>query len=286
MMAVSYGVYYNADLFDQLEIAVPTTWEELIIAAETIQAAGYSPFANGTKDTQNIEDTIFKGMILPNFTGGKEGRLAYLAGERCFNDDDMLSAFEAVDQIAPMIPSAHASLSYYDAQQSFWSGDAAMLLDGSWTIAATESAQPDFNWSIFAMPAPENQSTTLTVNPDFGIAMNANTSHPEEARLFLEWLMTTEALALFQDHLPGFFALHNQAPIPQSIQAQAFYRAHQEYATDILWDLPAGLPDGNHIMQQGTIAIIAGESTPKQVAQALQQGMAQWYEPAQSCSNK
>ena len=46
IIAVSHGIYYNKDLFDELGIDVPQTWEELLAAAQKIKDAGYTPFAN------------------------------------------------------------------------------------------------------------------------------------------------------------------------------------------------------------------------------------------------
>jgi raffinose/stachyose/melibiose transport system substrate-binding protein len=80
--------------------------------------------------------------------------------------------------------------------------------------------------------------------------------------------------------------LHNQPPRPENEQAQTFFELSQAHTTDILWDLPSGLPDGNLIMQQGAIAILDGQSTPREAANALQNGMAQWYEPAQLCGQR
>jgi hypothetical protein len=33
----------------------------------------------------------------------------------------------------------------------------------------------------------------------------------------------------------------------------------------------------------GTIAVVKGEQSPQQAADALQAGVAQWFEPAQKC---
>jgi raffinose/stachyose/melibiose transport system substrate-binding protein len=286
VMAVSYAVYYNTDIFDQLGIEVPATWENFLLAAEMISQAGYIPIANGSKDSWDIENILFKGTLLPSAIGGQAGREAYLVGDRCFDDKHMVAAFEAVDQISPYIRPNHESISYYDAQQAFLSGQAAMFIDGSWSIAATEAAQPDFNWSMFAMPAAENKSQVMVVNPDFGVAINSATEHPEEARVFLEWLMSTEALELFVDQLPGFFAIHHDAPLPENSHAQVFYILGQAFDNDIRWDLPEGLPDGNTIVQQNIIDILDSEISPAEAAAKLQSGMGQWYEPAQVCQKK
>src|SRR5688572_23146180 len=91
--AVSHAISYNQDLFEANSIAVPTPWEELLAAAEKLKAAGVTPFANGTKDEWDINETVLMSII-PSQVGGRDGRLAYLNGERCFNDADMVASFQ------------------------------------------------------------------------------------------------------------------------------------------------------------------------------------------------
>jgi raffinose/stachyose/melibiose transport system substrate-binding protein len=99
MIAVSHGIYYNQDIFTELGLAVPQTWEELLAAAQTIQDAGYTPFANASGDAWTIAEIVFMN-IAPNFIGGYEGRQAYLNGERCFNDENMVAAFQGIADLA------------------------------------------------------------------------------------------------------------------------------------------------------------------------------------------
>jgi raffinose/stachyose/melibiose transport system substrate-binding protein len=45
-IAVSHGIYYNQDIFDELDLQIPETWEELLTVAQAVQDGGYTPFAN------------------------------------------------------------------------------------------------------------------------------------------------------------------------------------------------------------------------------------------------
>jgi raffinose/stachyose/melibiose transport system substrate-binding protein len=285
-IAVSHGVYYNVDLFNELGIAIPTTWEELLAAAQTLKDNGYDAFANASGDTWTIAEIVFMN-IAPTFIGGYEGRMAYLNGERCFNDENAVAAFQAVADLGPYVPEDQAALTYYDSQQIFLMGEAGMWLGGSWDIPFFESEEPDFEWSIFAVPAPEAQEEEyVTFHLDAGMGINAQTAHPDEARLFLEWMTTPEFAAVFGNQLPGFFPLNIHAPVLENVHADTFLKLNEGRGLDVRWaweKLLAGAPDGYTLMQDNAIAVLAGDITAQEAADNLQNGLAEWFEPAQSC---
>ncbi len=286
MIAVSHGVYYNVDLFNEVGVEVPETWEELLTVAQTIQDAGYTPIANASGDEWTIAEIVFMNLA-PNFIGGREGRLAYLEGQRCFNDENTVAAFQAVADIAPFLPDGQEALTYYDSQQLFLLGEAAMWFGGSWDIPFFESEAPDFEWSIFPVPAPEGQDQEyVTFHLDAGMGINAASENQEAARTFLEWMTTADFATLLGNELPGFFPIHNQAPPLDNEHAATFIGFNEGRETDVRWAWPVlldGAPDGYTLMQNGAIAVINGDMTPQEAADALQDGLAEWYEPAQTC---
>ena len=122
-IATSHGVYYNADLFKKLDLKTPSTWEELLAAARAIQAAGIIPFANASGDPWTMAEIVFMNLA-PNFIGGREGRLAYLTGQRCLNDKNVVAVWQAIKDIVPFLPPNQAVLTYQDSQQLFLQGKA------------------------------------------------------------------------------------------------------------------------------------------------------------------
>jgi len=285
-IAVSHGVYYNIDLFNELGIAIPETWEELLAAAQALKDGGYDAFANAAGDPWTIAEIVFMN-IAPNFVGGREGRMAYLNGERCFNDEGVVNAFQGMADLAPFFPEDFMALTYYDSQQLFLMGEAGMWLGGSWDIPVFEAEEPEFEWSVFPVPAPEGQEEEyVTFHVDAGVGMNANTAHPEEARLFLEWMTTQEFAALFANELPGFFPLHTSAPTLENPHADAFLKMNEGRGLDVrfAWEkLLDGSPNAYDLIQNNSIAILQGEMTPQEAADSLQAGLAEWYAPAQTC---
>ncbi len=286
MIAVSHGIYYNKGIFEELGLAIPTTWEELMTTAQAIQDGGYIPFANASGDSWTIAEIVFMNLA-PNFIGGLDGRLAYLAGERCFNDANAVAAFQAVADLAPFLPEGQEALVYYDSQVLFATGQAAMWMGGSWDIPQFEKDITDFEWGIFATPAPAGGDRYVTFHLDAGMGINAASEHKEEAKTFLAWLNGPEFAKLLADQLPGFFPIHQAAPEVANAHAAEFLALNEGAGTDVRWawdGLLDGTPDGYTLMQDNSIAVIKGEMTPQEAADSLQAGLAEWLPAAQSCA--
>lgn len=283
--ATSHGIYYNQEIFEKLDLKVPQNWDELLVTARTLQDFGVTPFANGTKAEWTAAETIFMNLA-PSFIGGREGRMAYLSGDRCFNDASMVSAFRAVQDLAPFFPDNHELLGYVDSLQLFVQGKAAMWLSGSWDIPYFEEAEPDFGWSVFAVPPPADQPGCVTFHLDVGIGLNAASSHKEEAKVFLTWMTQPEFGALLGNEMPGFFPMHRNPPALENAHANAFLELNQGRQTDIrfVWEaLREGSPSAYTLIQSGTLGILRGEQTPREAADALQAGLVTWFEPAETC---
>ncbi|MCB0046154.1 MAG: extracellular solute-binding protein [Caldilineaceae bacterium] len=285
-IAVSHGIYYNQDLFDELGLTVPETWEELLTTAQAVQDAEYDAFANASGDEWTIAEIVFMNLA-PTFIGGREGRLAYLSGERCFNDENAVAAFQAVADLAPYFPDGQEALNYYDSQQLFILGEAAMWLGGSWDIPVFEQDITDFSWSVFPIPAPEGQTEEyVTFHMDAGIGLNAASQNKEAAKVLLDWMASNEIPALLANELPGFFPIHTEVPTLENEHANTFLAMNEGRGLDVRWAWPVlldGDPDGYTLMQSGAVGIVNGTTTPQEAADALQEGLAQWLEAAQNC---
>lgn len=287
VMAVSHGIYYNQDIFNRLGLQIPTTWQELLSTANVLKNANYIPFANGSKVDLVLVENVFMNLA-PNFIDGRSGRLKYLSGERCFNDKNSVAAFQALADLKPFLPINHESLSEAGSKQLFLTGKAAMWMGGSWRISALEAANPNFTWSVMAVPPPASKSPQINFHPDFAIGINPKSPHQQEAKQFLEWLSTSGAAALFANELPGFFPLHKQVPNIKNQHAQDFLQLNQGRGTDVRWaavELGNGLPDGYSLMQKASAGVIKGQMTSQQGADSLQNGLSQWFEPAQKCGS-
>ena len=287
LMAVSHGIYYNASFFKKMSLEIPTSWGELLMIAQKIKKAGITPFANATGDAWTINGLILQNVI-PNLIGGRQGRLAYYNGERCFDDEQMVASFQAVKDISFYVSDNQKLLKYADSLQLFIQGKSPMWFGGSWDIPFFEEQKPDFEWSVFPIPPPVGKDCYITFHPDAGIGLNKSSPYQEEAKQFLQWMTTNEFASLLTNQLPGFFPMHKNIPATTNIHASTFLNFNELYQTDsrFVWgQIRDGKPSAYEMSLKSSVDVMNGIMTPAQAAERLQAGLAKWYEPATRCSN-
>lgn len=281
--AVSHGIYYNKDIFSELNLSAPKDWNDFLMICEKIKEAGYIPVANSLGDEWDIAEVVFMN-IAPNFIGGYEGRLAYDKGEKEFNGPEVVALFEAMASLKPYLPAGFEALTYNDSNALFATGRAAMYFDGSWSIGTFKDV--DFEWDILPPPAPAGSSKEyVTFHADAGMAINAATEYPAEAAVLLEWFGSPAGAEALAKYLPtGFFPMSNNSVTIEDVHANSFLALNNGRGTDVRWPWPkllGGEPSGYTLMMNGSIGVINGTMKPEEAANLLKEGLASWYAPAQ-----
>ena len=265
IMAVSHGVYYNKDLFAEKDLKIPSTWQEFISVAQALLDAEVMPFANGTKDGWDINEVVAMQFI-PSNIGGFDGRMAYLNGQRPFNSQEMVELFEQIEDLKPFLPTGFEAVSYYDAQQLFAQGRAAMMFDGSWSISGFKKDVVDFDWGVFYPPPSGGKQRYVTFHLDAAIGANMASPNLEAAKTFLEWIQTSEFAGLLGNEIPGFFPLTNSVPTLSDPIANDFMAFNDQAAgVDIrfVWEKLLAAPEGStnaySSLQNNVTAVLKGE---------------------------
>jgi raffinose/stachyose/melibiose transport system substrate-binding protein len=265
--AVSHAVYYNKTIFQNEGLSVPQTWEDFLALCQTLSAKGYTPLANGVADEWDILETFFLGM-LPNFIGGSSERVKYETGVKKLNDDAFTAAFQGMADVAKFLPRGYESVTYNDSQALFATGQAVMFMDGSWTAGVYSGV--NFQWGVFAMPAPRGRATAITFHPDMAITYNPKSRNVQDAKDFLAWLATREGATTASAALPlGFFPMINFPIQLSDAHANEFLALNQGKETDARFVWPKFM-DLYAPMNQAVIQVIRGQLTPSQAANNME----------------
>ena len=272
-------VIYNKDIYDQLGLSEPDTWDALIANAEAISAAGLFAFANGTATAWQNETIV---SALGASIIGRDFYDDLLAGESDFTDPRFVEGLTRLQEISAYFPDGFIGLDYASAQQLFASGMAGMFAGGSFELANFRSQNPDINLGVFAAPGLSAEDEKLVATfYDGGFAGYAQTEHPDAVKTFLSFLATQDFGQVFANELG------NVTPIPgvtfENPLLQDVARLNQNSVPYImLTNFRYQEPSGSVLLQAEVQRMLAGESTPEAAAQAVTAGIATYYEPFQN----
>lgn len=192
------GVLYNPEIFAANGVKVPQTWDELIAAADTFKANGVNPFFFTLKDAWTILPSYVNlaGNLMPEdfFKDVKSAGWTPESGTYSFEKD----GGEAATKLKKLFSYAQKgaeSAGYDDGNAAFGAGRSAMYLQGSFAIPAIRASNPDAKIKSFPYPTTNNPDKNVLVSGvDVALAVGRDTKHPEEAKKFIEYLMTPKVI--------------------------------------------------------------------------------------------
>jgi len=128
------GFWYNEQLLADNGVEVPETWDDLVDAAATLDAAGVQPFSAAGKDgwpvTRLVGDYIFRDL-------GPDALQKVADGDAKLTDPEYVAAADAVAELgkAGYFGDAVGSVDYNAAMNTFLTGGSAFFYMGSWALA-------------------------------------------------------------------------------------------------------------------------------------------------------
>lgn len=240
---VSYsGVYYNKDLFTANNVAVPTTWSELVAACETFAAANVPCMTAGGKDGWPIFVGAYGliGSIYPDQAALVEG---LWTGSKRWDDEQALEMWSRMQVYAQEMMEPGASGIAGDAAPGrFASGAVAMFPGGTWYASAIEAAEPEFEWGYIPFPGSDNpeENKFLFGKYDQGWSIAANTPNPDAALLYLSEFSEPTNYQAFANAV-GFIPTQPTATLDTAIGAMvAPYLENFRVGYEQYWVAPRG----------------------------------------------
>ncbi|MCM3746921.1 extracellular solute-binding protein [Paenibacillus pasadenensis] len=151
----SEAVFYNKQIFRDLGLGIPVTWEQLMNVSEKIKQAGYSPFALSAKDPWLAG--MMWNTIMDRYAGTDKLRLI-VSGTAKWSDPDILAGFRAYAELVEKGYFPQDALGQEEKQQlkDLLSGKAAMLFTGTWDLAGLtgdEAGQYRHQIGYFSFPS-------------------------------------------------------------------------------------------------------------------------------------
>lgn len=197
------GVYYRKDIFEQVGLSIPKTLAEFESNMAKLKDAGEVPITFGNLDRWPIMH-IFSSL---------QG--TYLGEDRAYLDDltfargnvtwDDQANLDAIAKFTEWADSGYYTpgyegIGYDDSTALFDGGEGAMMLTGSW-MGSTFLAGPNAdNIGFFLLPPlGEGESSISTGGVSLAWAIGINSPNKDLAAEYIDWMMSREAAAAWQE---------------------------------------------------------------------------------------
>ncbi|MCR8660055.1 ABC transporter substrate-binding protein [Paenibacillus endoradicis] len=187
---------YNVKLFEQYNVEVPKDWDSFLAAMETFKQAGITPIAFPGADIGPGQ--MMNTMVMNNATD-EDIFVKLEAGEAKLTDEwwvKTLSQFKELNDKGYLQKDAVGTKT--DAANAlFIQEKAAILGTGSFQLAGNKAGNPELVQGLLApITVSENEVVFEGIHTTtFMLAVNSKSKHPEEAKLFLEYLSRADIAA-------------------------------------------------------------------------------------------
>jgi raffinose/stachyose/melibiose transport system substrate-binding protein len=200
------GIIYNKTIFEEQGLSIPTTWDEFVDNNDALLEAGIAPLGatfatTWTSQLLVLADYYNVAQEEPEFaeqyTANEAGYASTPAALRSF--ERLAEAHEK-----GWWNEAYASATYEDGLQMVVDGEVAQYPMLSFALPTIAELDPEAvqQLGFFAQPGPDESTNGLTVWLPAGAYIPADTEHPEEAKAFLAYLATPEAVDVQSEAAP------------------------------------------------------------------------------------
>lgn len=243
-------VWANKKIFDELGIAEPTNWDELVAALDKIKAAGYTAVAHGGQPWQDA--TIFDAVLLA--TGGMEfyRKAAVELDPEALGSDTMKTVFDRMAKLRTYVDDNFSGRDWNLASAMVIENKAGVQFMGDWAKGEFLKAgkKPGEDFLCFRFPGTQG---SVTFNSD-QFAMFAVGEAQQAAQIKLASAIEDPA---FQS---AFNVVKGSVPARTDVSDEAFDACGKKGMKDLAEAAASGNLEGS---------MAHGHSAPAAVKQAF-----------------
>ncbi len=196
--SAAMALFVNKTMLEEHGIETPTNWGEFITACDELKAAGELPMVMGNEIGWSplVITYCMTNARLQNSGELESAEAALLSGEMAAGD----MFLDAFNELAMMrenayynVDTAEGMLWNEETFASFANGDAGFMIGGSWQVAQINNLEDnELNYEVVAFPGQIEGEAIGTLLPAIPMAINANSEHLEEAKLFMDYFFSDE----------------------------------------------------------------------------------------------
>lgn len=249
------GVIYNKRIFAEQDLPVPTTWSEFVDVCTALSKTDVTPVYATDRDTWTLWQGLFDYSVGSLVDTGAFFRKMKALGTDVGPDAevsferDFAVPMERAKTISTFFNPDHATRSYADGNLAFGQGKVAMYMQGPWALSQIALVDPELPVGTFALPVSDDpDDRQARVNIDLGLWIPTTTTHLDEARELVEFLMQPDVINAYNLDNLAFATTEDAAPqtdervagLQRYVDSGAFYQGAGTF-------IPTSIPLGNYL---------------------------------------
>ena len=231
----AWGVLYNKDIFESLNLEAPKTLSDLENIVEVLKTNGHTPFMLAFQ-----EQWVPQLMTALTLGGKVSGELPDWV-DRMNNDEgsynEVSDIFGPIDLIMANGTNRAMEVGSEAGAADFANGKAAMFVQGTWASGTIMATNPDMKLGVFALPVNENEECTrVNLSTSTTLAVHPDAKEMDLALKFANYVLDDQdSVALFQACSFNPLAyVHTYEPASWVADASSFVAAGKAYKDLVL----------------------------------------------------
>ncbi len=263
--------YYNTEIFEEVGVEVPQTYDELLEVCQKISDAGYTPISCSAGTAWCL--SMIAGYLCDRQGVDLDAIAAHTAN---WTDENCIEAGKKLQELSQYFQETAAGDSNDQATANFYNGEAAMLVQGSWVIGQINGNNPDFESKCGVFRFPEitgaNDPNRMIVKTD-NLLMSKTTEH-QDAVIALMKMFTDETAQKYTAEVGGKIPIIKDLDIDYDAAP-----AQLSYVNDILatatgtfgfYNESLDSVEAGDCFDNAMVDIFLGNQTPEEAFQTVQ----------------
>jgi multiple sugar transport system substrate-binding protein len=270
-----YPLFVNLDMLHAAGIQkVPETWNEFATAAKKMTQPKKNQYGwvlpLSLQTANGIENDVMPWMWMSG------GRMLTKDGKPNFNNPDVIKTLKFIQSMykAGSISPGSFAKQEVDKTEEFVNGRVGMMIHSLALLNTVRQRKPDFKVGLAALPVSDGFKGTKSMSyASWGIGINKNSKHPDEAWKLIAYLMSPEVNSRLASVAHGFPG-NVKAPQPAFVSADPeFGKVFEAYKSSKLVGEFFGLPTAEELMRTADREIqlmLDGKQTAEKAAANVQ----------------
>ncbi|PRO65889.1 ABC transporter substrate-binding protein [Alkalicoccus urumqiensis] len=220
---------YNVDMFEELGIEPPQSWDEFIEMGATLQENDIQPIAFPGGD---IGPNQFMNSMMMNNAPDEDIFAKLESGEESLTNDWWVSTLEDFQTLLDegMISEDSLGIQQDSAIASVAQEEAAMLATGSYHMASLKEQNSELNLDFLPpITVSEDEAQYEGIHTaTFMLAVNENSEKQEEAKQFIEYLSQPEVASKYANETGQHLTIEDVEYTSEELQDTAYWLTDKE----------------------------------------------------------